>query len=614
MTLFHTLSQFSPTLHLLAGVLFFGGTGAVGRTVLQVVEVGVERSALSRLVVYPVGILVISFFVQILLFLGLYNNVLGAVLGCLVLSGGVFEFLRRKSWFRQVCAGMLRFDSALGWLVFFFALGLLVALSPSSKIDELYYHMLLPARIVADQALVYYNYPLAGAILPHMFFQLAMVPLFALNLPHAANIVGYCFGVSLAALAYIRLREVFTMRLARLLTLGLFVGLHPLVWHTTMGGHSYGELAGMLLMLLLVDSDHGKKPDAETLLLISLLSLCLVSAKISNAPVGLVCMAYVWIKGGRQLSGIWYLIVPWIAFYLPVLFFTFAHSGSPFGPLFAGWFGESSYDLLLLPKDLSDMARHNYLFDLSRKDIVNMLANYSIFTILSMVTIVFCWRKTEKYRFVILMLIGQFALMYLFLTRDLRYIGGIVYAAAVLVLCEYRQEILRYRLWFTRGLVVMIGCYLVLCGYYASQFPSPWGTAIERNRFYRDKIAYFTDLQELDKLLPEQSVILVTTHKAPLSYFPRMVIELRSPKDLLQVPSGHPAFLFSNQMLDGIYQGLQIGEKVYANNKATLAAYRDPRRSNREGSLFVYQVSMMANQENGNEKDMAAETEGQISR
>ena len=53
------------------------------------------------------------------------------------------------------------------------ALNALVALAPSTKIDELYYHMLVPSRILSDSALHFYREPWQAAILPHMIFQIS---------------------------------------------------------------------------------------------------------------------------------------------------------------------------------------------------------------------------------------------------------------------------------------------------------------------------------------------------------------------------------------------------------------------------------------------------------
>ena len=70
-----------------------------------------------------------------------------------------------------------------------------VAIVPSSKIDELYYHMLLPARIVADHGLRFYRLPIESAILPHMTYQIFAAPLHALGFPDAPNVVSWLLSL-----------------------------------------------------------------------------------------------------------------------------------------------------------------------------------------------------------------------------------------------------------------------------------------------------------------------------------------------------------------------------------------------------------------------------------
>jgi hypothetical protein len=52
------------------------------------------------------------------------------------------------------------------------ALNLLIAVAPSTKIDELHYHMLLPKRVLEDNGLYLYRNPYESAIFPQMAYQL----------------------------------------------------------------------------------------------------------------------------------------------------------------------------------------------------------------------------------------------------------------------------------------------------------------------------------------------------------------------------------------------------------------------------------------------------------
>ena len=113
---------------------------------------------------------------------------------------------------------------------------LVVALAPSTKIDELYYHMLTPRRILEDGGLRFYQLPLESAIVPHMHYQIALSVAHAVGAPDAGNILSWAFSVALGIfLAGFLVDATRQWRLALLLTSLCSVGLYATVWHTTGG-------------------------------------------------------------------------------------------------------------------------------------------------------------------------------------------------------------------------------------------------------------------------------------------------------------------------------------------------------------------------------------------
>src|SRR5207253_6660696 len=73
----------------------------------------------------------------------------------------------------------------------------LIALAPSTTIDELYYHMLMPSRIVADGALRFYREPFLSAIWPQMVYQISAAPTHAMGFPDSSNIVCWALSATL---------------------------------------------------------------------------------------------------------------------------------------------------------------------------------------------------------------------------------------------------------------------------------------------------------------------------------------------------------------------------------------------------------------------------------
>ena len=67
----------------------------------------------------------------------------------------------------------------LSFLSIIFFVRYTLSIIPSSKIDELNYHMFTPLRIVSDQALIYYQFPWPASIWPHMHYQILGAPFYS---------------------------------------------------------------------------------------------------------------------------------------------------------------------------------------------------------------------------------------------------------------------------------------------------------------------------------------------------------------------------------------------------------------------------------------------------
>ena len=73
----------------------------------------------------------------------------------------------------------------------------LISLAPSTKNDEVHYHMLTGRRILEDHGLRLYQFPKEQAILPQMGYQIAETIFHATNTADAGNILSLGFGISL---------------------------------------------------------------------------------------------------------------------------------------------------------------------------------------------------------------------------------------------------------------------------------------------------------------------------------------------------------------------------------------------------------------------------------
>ena len=245
---------------------------------------------------------------------------------------------------------------------------LLIALAPSTKIDELYYHMLVPSRIVSDGALRFYREPWEGAIWPQMLYQISAAPAHAMGYPDAANVVSWGLGTTLLWFAWRVIHASAKPAIWSALWMGsLCVGIYPAVWSVTAGAHAMGDLAMATAIIAFCTRERllvTLSPPAYAAMF-SVLLLSASASKISLLPLSavLLCLgAWPLLRPSqpkivRQVAIA--LAVPWIIFYCPIALWTWAQSGSPFGPVLADAFPVQSMPPTGFRKPFSRRDRHN---------------------------------------------------------------------------------------------------------------------------------------------------------------------------------------------------------------------------------------------------------------
>src|SRR5690242_1793743 len=156
---------------LLAGLACLLAAIGIGSALLR--RLSIEAPAAWR---FPLsllsGVAVINTCVMLALFSGGGIRTLRIVSAFLVLAAG-YEVVRyRNRSGMPALPGLVGRDRWIAAVVLAaLALNLCVALAPSTKIDELYYHMLVPKRVISDDGLRAYREPFAAAIYPQMAFQ-----------------------------------------------------------------------------------------------------------------------------------------------------------------------------------------------------------------------------------------------------------------------------------------------------------------------------------------------------------------------------------------------------------------------------------------------------------
>ncbi len=579
MTSFLAIDNYSPLIVLFIGIFTFIGLLGAGMKILEFFKLDLP-SPWRQVVGVLLGIQIISLAIQLSAMMSLASRPLLIGTWLVIIGFGVIYFFASVLPLNPPTAKIPRFSQFLAPIISFSALliNLLVAIAPSTKIDELYYHMLLPSRIVMESTLNFYREPYNGSIFPHMIFQISTAPLHALGFPDAGNVVSWCLSLTLFWFAwYLATERSETSGWGFLWAVPIVSGLYPIVWHTTSGAHAMGDLAtAAAVVALLNHSALIKQIKAVGFAsLCSILVLASVSSKISLLPLGITILIVVIMLIWRHLSSrkqIFYIAlaicVPWLIFYLPILLWTLWVSGSPFGPVLAGVLSPSPYDVIALKEQI----KINFLENRSLKDFVrNAVLGYSPLFLIGLVSLIkFSNEDTEndeKYQKPIAVLLFGFQslIIFLFLPLDLRFYGGLIHGLAIsfAIACPVK---IRQLLTKDKVLILLTSIFVlplfVIQVYYSLQF-FPISLALEpKSEFYQRYIP-LKDYSNLDRILPKDAVLLTPDQWISSVYFPRPIY-LSS----FDLPLGKNSFLFVYNYDDKkikIPNGYRLGKKIYSN-------------------------------------------------
>jgi len=468
----------------------------------------------------------------------------------------------------------------------------LVALAPSTKIDELYYHMLMPSRIVSDGRLRFYREPWEGAIWPQMVFQISAAPTHAMGYPDSTNVVSWALSATLLWFAWRIIRaNAKTVPWTALCIGVLCVGLYPTVWHVTSGAHAMGDLALAAAIVAFCNRERllvAVAPWAYAALL-SILLLSASTSKISLLPLSaiLLCLA-VWplFKSALPLARprtVLAVAAPWIIFYGPIAWWTWTNSGSPFGPVLAALFGPSVYPRTWAQQAFQATRDANQL---PLTMIRNAALDYSLLIWLGVIGVFFN-ANLAKVRRVILgcLLALQCMLIYWLLPYDVRFLN--IHYGLFIVFASLASIAIQERLASIR--IMSVACAMFLLPwlavqiYYAKQFFSV-SFGLEKTAFYERYIAFYSDYVKLDRLLAEDTVLL-SDFRLSAVYAPRPIFF--DPADL---PKGKPVGFFllgEAAQADTLFNGYKLGKLIYRNDQALIRTYRTPGQAPGIGQLRV---------------------------
>ncbi len=578
MTSFLALDAYSAPLVLLLGLSTFAGCMGLGFLLLRLLRVELP-TPFSQIVAVLLGIQATGLAVQIVAMSQVATPTVLITLWGLSLAAGAAGWIScRPIKSAEALPAIPRV--AIGIAAVAAALNLLAAVVPSSKIDELYYHMLLPARVVADHGLAIYRMPIESAVLPQMAYAFFATPLHALGYPDAPNIVSWMLSLMLVWLGWNVLRQRGVANpLAYCLVAALLVGAYPMVFHVTGGSHAFGDLslATAVVALALVDKVLATVGPARFAFMVSLLAWGAASAKVSLLPVsGAVALLAIFFACrasaavDSRLRIVAAAIAPWLLLGGPLMVWAFLRTGSPFGPLLAGLFGES----LFRPEVFADFAESARAANRSPLGTVlfDNLAGYApLVWVGAFAVLISSTTPMAVRRWGAALLLGQCLIIAWLLPYHVRFLGGLQYGLAI-CFALYLPPQLVSRKWVTT-IAVAIGIlpWMVGQAVYTAQFAAMGFGFEERSAFARRYVAFFDDFAKLDRLLPADAVLLATDSRPPAVYAPRPMVF-----DLADVPPGREVYVFSLGLPDASdYPApYTLGPEVYANPTARQSVFR----------------------------------------
>ena len=588
MPAFHALDHYSPLVVLALGLATFAGSWGTGFVLLRAMKLRIPSPWLE-VAAALLGASVSSLCVEVVAMCGLATTSTLVLLWLSLLGVGAVGLagrIREIEWGFPDLRGLGLLVPAA--LLLAAVVNLLLAMAPTTKIDEINYQILPPSRIVADGQLVFYLRPWPAYILPQMGYSIAAAPLHAVGRIDAANVWSWCLGVMLAWFGARLVYEGTRSRFAALtVAAATMIGLYPSVYHTTGGPHALGDLAtaGAVLGIAFREDLLRRCTPVAFLVLLSVCCLVAASTKVSLVPLAGAILVLGLVSAIHSSPREWPRLlvaaaVPWVVLYLPLLLWTYWQSGSPFGAMLGEVFAPSTFGAIH-----ADMLKSR---EVNQGGAVAFLRDYvlhypAIFPLAALGAI--ASPAAPRYRRLLLasLLVGQVLTIALLLPHQARFLSGLHHALLVVGVIEVYPYVQR---WMARpvlrsaAVVVLLVPWLVI-QVYRAWFLVPIALGVgDEDEYYRSFIALYDDFRELDRILPEDSVLFVRD-RLPLVYFPRAVyMDYRDlPEDrrafaLLAAPEGEldaPDCTYLR-----LRPGCRLGEPIYTNPKARTTVYRAP--------------------------------------
>ena len=481
----------------------------------------------------------------------------------------------------------------LSFLSIIFSIRFTLSIIPSSKIDELTYHMFTPLRIVSDQALIYYQFPWPASIWPHMHYQILGAPFYSIGYPDSLNLLSLSIFSAFIYTIYLLIKKnTNNSNLGLWACVLVATGLHSTVDITTNSSNALLIVGSALSLIIL--SDSAKYMPTEDLrsfsIYFGLLFLATIGSKVSMVPISFL-MIFIFIKvicdfwSSKELFRAFsYFIIPVLIFYLPLLIYTWLESGSPFGAFLNSFFTgqEPIYDPYIEYRDGNIGYRGDF-----KEILFFLITKWSPLVWIAWIFIPLKRINLKSKIILSSIFIVQFFVIWAFLPNRPRHFGGFQYVALILIFIEIIPNIYsKFKNFFISLFLLSSLPWLFLDIYYALPLVSKAITSPEK--FKNDYIPFFNDFKEIDLLIEENAQLIVIGTRLNHFHSPRKVYNNKVDIKERNLPTY--LFLVGEKNLKSL-KDFNIENKIYENTYAKKLCYRTPGIKCDKDKLSVYKIN-----------------------
>ena len=477
-------------------------------------------------------------------------------------------------------------------LIIAFCLIILSSAAPSSKADELYYHMLIPKNLAIDHSLIYYSRPFPSTSYVQMSYQIMCVIFFILGIYDGGNVLSACFAIELIIFLLSFLKRDSPSWMSIFLTQVICCPF-AIIWFTTSGSHSLGFLSSAFVAAGLLFLDKSLNINGYYIAILSAFSTAiLLSTKISFAPfifVSLIILIKYLFSKKRKLATL-ITLIPFIFFVLPLLIWTWYFSGSPLGTILAGKFGPSIYNVNDIQNEFQESISLNKTT--LNKLIYYYLPSYSPIYWLSLIfPFIFIIYDKRKFYLSLFMIVIQLLFVVTMLFFDLRFLGAIPIAITAISLTKIinHKFVINYNKFLFITVIIITLPYFLFQIYYSYPFIKVSISLDSIESFKQKYIPFYNDFANLSHLIPTDAKIIwcgpmrLNQASAPWKFYDLKATELNK---LIA-----PVYFFAvGKECDIEAKGWKKGKLIYQNNSAIIETYRYPNKLPKIDNLSVYEL------------------------